>query len=333
MPASRKSSQRSSGSVRYRAPVAMMTARPETVAPSAEDQLERLTAGAQFGDGAGSRDRRAELVSLDQRASGQVGPGQPGREAEIVLDPGTRSRLAADGNPVEQDGVQALGCPVHGGGQSGRAGPDDHQVEDRTGRCGERQPEVLGDDARRGVAQDRRRGDHDRQVGDARVDRPGQGLPLRLLEVQPQVRHTLARGPVSQRVGTGGEPAAEDLQAAGAIVAEQPFAPHHERAQDEIGQRGLGRHQVPERRRREPVHEPVGVHARGEEDGLAVEHAQLADEPPRTHAHDDALRRVGGGFPDDVDLAALDQDEVVDEVADAEQGIAGGHLLRCRQLD
>ena len=72
----------------------------------------------------------AELLGLQHGALGQLAPGDPGREAEVVLDPRRPGRLAAGGDGVEHRGVEALRRPVDRGREPGGSGADDHQVAD-----------------------------------------------------------------------------------------------------------------------------------------------------------------------------------------------------------
>ena len=73
-------------------------------------------------------DGGAELLGLDHRAVGQLGAGDAGREAEVVLDPGRGAGLPAGGDRVEHDRRQPFGGAVHGGGEPGRARADDDEV-------------------------------------------------------------------------------------------------------------------------------------------------------------------------------------------------------------
>ena len=73
-------------------------------------------------------DLGAELLRLDRPALGQLGAGDPGGEAEVVLDPRGGGGLAADGDGVEQDRRETLRCAVDGRGDPGRTGADDDEV-------------------------------------------------------------------------------------------------------------------------------------------------------------------------------------------------------------
>ena len=64
----------------------------------------------------------------------ELGAADPGREAEVVLDPARRSGLAAERSALDDQGVEPLGGAVDGGGEAGGAGADDEQV-DLLARC------------------------------------------------------------------------------------------------------------------------------------------------------------------------------------------------------
>ena len=53
----------------------------------------------------------------------------PGREAEVVLDPPRGPGLAAEHGALDDQRVEALGGAVDGGAEAGRAAADDQQVD------------------------------------------------------------------------------------------------------------------------------------------------------------------------------------------------------------
>ena len=87
-------------------------------APSTRS-ADRLLDGEQLG---------AEPPRLVGRAARQVRAAQPGREAQVVLDPARLARLAARRLALDHHGLQALRGAVHRGRQPGRAAADDHEV-------------------------------------------------------------------------------------------------------------------------------------------------------------------------------------------------------------
>ncbi len=75
--------------------------------------------------------RRAWVVG----PPGQVAAPDPGREAQVVLDPGALPGLAPDGLPLDEHRLQALGAAVDGGAQpGGAAAHHDEVVEREVGR-------------------------------------------------------------------------------------------------------------------------------------------------------------------------------------------------------
>jgi hypothetical protein len=74
-------------------------------------------------------DPRAELLGLDLGALGELGAGDARREAEVVLDPRRRARLAAGGDALQRDRGQTLRRAVDARGEPGRPGSDDVAVD------------------------------------------------------------------------------------------------------------------------------------------------------------------------------------------------------------
>ncbi len=72
----------------------------------------------------------AEADRLVAGALGQPHPGDAAGEAEVVADHGAGAGLAADRLALDGDGGEPLAGGVHAGGEPGRAGADDHQVDD-----------------------------------------------------------------------------------------------------------------------------------------------------------------------------------------------------------
>ena len=98
------------------------------------------------GDRAGDEDLGAEPLGLLERPVRELVPGHARREAEVVLDPGRRARLAAGRLALDHDRLEALRRAVHGRGQPRGAGADDHGVVLRRLRLG-LDLEQLGDAA------------------------------------------------------------------------------------------------------------------------------------------------------------------------------------------
>src|SRR4051794_34371898 len=77
---------------------------------------------------------RVELARLGDRAAGELGAADPGREAEVVLDPAGRPGLATERGALDDQRVEPLGSAVDRGREACRAGADDQQV-DLLARC------------------------------------------------------------------------------------------------------------------------------------------------------------------------------------------------------
>src|SRR6185437_3566464 len=155
----------------------------------------------------------AEPAGLLERSAGELVARDARGEAEIVLDPRRRARLPARRLALDHDRAQALGRAVHGRGQPGRAGADDHGVVLRAlGLGGE--AEQLGDAAQ--LRPHHRLAVDDAQHG-AVVRRRDRAVPLPgdvvRVGLQPLERHLVSLQEVAQ-LGAGGVP---------------PLA-HHERA-------------------------------------------------------------------------------------------------------
>ena len=77
----------------------------------------------------GGRGAGAELARLGDRAAGQLAAADPGREAEVVLDPPRGAGLAAEHGALDDQRVEALRGAVDGGAEAGRAAAEDQQVD------------------------------------------------------------------------------------------------------------------------------------------------------------------------------------------------------------
>src|SRR5262249_8832213 len=82
-----------------------------------------------------------ELARLRHRAAPQLDAGEPGRKAEVVLDPSRRSRLAAERGALYGKCVEPFGGAVDRGCKARRAGTDDQKVDLFTWRELEPDPE------------------------------------------------------------------------------------------------------------------------------------------------------------------------------------------------
>ena len=99
--------------------------------------------GVDASDRPRDEDLGAEPACLLERPARQLVARHARGEAEVVLDPGGRARLAAGCLALDHDRPEPLGRAVHGGRQAGRPRADDHRVVLRGRRLG-RDLEELG---------------------------------------------------------------------------------------------------------------------------------------------------------------------------------------------
>ena len=186
--------------MRYWAPVATISVRPLTAL--AVVQVDRVVAvlARQLHRLGRHRQPGAELFRLQQRPRRQLAAGDPGREAEVVLDPRGGAGLAAEGDRVDRLRVEALGGAVDRGRQAGRAAADDDQVAERRRRAGGAEPERASPtSALDGLRSTAAGADQDRRFRRLDADRLQQGVDLVVvLEVGPLVGHAVAGQELAQ---------------------------------------------------------------------------------------------------------------------------------------
>jgi hypothetical protein len=102
--------------------------------PLFESSEVSSVAGFELDGAVGGRGSCAELPRLGDGAAGELRAADPGREAEVVLDPSRRSGLAAQSGALHDQRVEPFGGAVDRGGQAGGAGADDEQVDFLTRR-------------------------------------------------------------------------------------------------------------------------------------------------------------------------------------------------------
>ena len=250
------------------------------------------------------RRSRAELARLDDGAARELGSGDAGGEAEVVLDPARRAGLPAQGAALDDERLEPLRRAVHGGAQARGPAADHHEVDLFPAREHPSDPERARHLADRGRSQLGATGQaHDRRRAVRRL-------------VAPVERQAVAAREVEHPHRGGGRARADDLESE-SLDRLQRFSPGDERGQDEVAQRPvleqpLAHHVAVDG----DVAQRLGDHRR-DEHGLAGEEVQLAEEAGRTVADDLVARRV-----EDRDLAFEDRDERVALGADAVQHVA-----------
>ena len=160
------------------------------------------------------QDLRPEAAGLGHGSARQVGAGQAGREAQVVVDPRRGPGLAARGLPLHHQGLESLGRPVDGGGQAGRSAAHDDQVVERQGGV-RPQADPLGD---LGVGRADEVGpvgeDDQRLAGGVDAGAGDELGCLRLrLDVEPAVRDLVAGQVVLDLVGPRRPAVADDPEA------------------------------------------------------------------------------------------------------------------------
>src|SRR5262249_42247863 len=77
----------------------------------------------------------AELLRLHHSPLGEVAAGDPGREAEVVLDARATRGLAPNGDHLDDQGVQSLRGAIDRRCQTGWPRADDEEVETALGKA------------------------------------------------------------------------------------------------------------------------------------------------------------------------------------------------------
>src|SRR4030095_2167227 len=114
----------------------------------------------------------------------------PGGEAEVVLDPLRRARLAAEGAAVEGEHGEPLRPRVDRGGEPRRTGAGDHDVVELPGLEGAEEPEADRELHLARIPEELPPGtEHDRKLPGIDVEAvdqgPGAGIALGLERLAP----------------------------------------------------------------------------------------------------------------------------------------------------
>ena len=255
--------------------------------------------------------RRAELARLRDGAAGQLGAGDPGREAEVVLDPPRRARLAAERRALDDERVQALRRAVDGRAEAGGAAADDQQVDLLARRKLEADPERARDLARRRAAQVGPAGEpHERQARRVELRDQRRGLRSSCAGSRQVNGSRLLRAKSSIRI-VAAEECGPTISTPMPCDVLQRLAPRDERREQEVAERPVVEQERPQR---VAVDGDVAQRLRGDrgqEDRLPGQEVQLAEEVGRSVPHDLVAGRV-----EDRDLALDDRDERIAPVAD-----------------
>jgi hypothetical protein len=137
---------------------------------------------------------RAESSGLECRALGQLAARDPGREAEVIFDPGRGAGLPAERHRVDHLRVEPLRGAIDRRCQTGRPGPHDHHIAHRrrgTAGAQTEQRRYIGVGRVAGYAV---AGDHHRRIGGRHPEGAEQRLGLLVLrDIHPLVGHAVAR--------------------------------------------------------------------------------------------------------------------------------------------
>ena len=199
------------------------------------DPREPLGAVRQLDRTVEARDHRVEALRLKRRETGQVGAGDPGRKAEVVLDARAGPRLPSRRPLLDDQRAQALRAAVDGGGKAGGPATEDHQVEALPVDL-RAQTELARDLCGRGVAQDLGVADQDRGLRRRDVERLQRlhGLRLRV-DVGPD-RHQVALQQVADLESPSRLTRSDQPQDAVALLL-VPHAPRGHRLEDHLRER------------------------------------------------------------------------------------------------
>ena len=273
--------------------------------------LERQRAVGRCGAG-------AELPRLRDRPGGELGAADAGREAEVVLDPARRTRLAAEAAALDDERVEPFGGAVDGGTEPRRAATDDNEIDllarGELEADAERPRHLTG----RRIAKVGAAGQPDewQLVVTEPFDRCDRRHVLRVARVQPVRGQPVAAGEIDHPPRRVGRLRPDDVHA-DARAALQPLAARDERREQQVAERA-----VLEQQRLELLALDGDVaHRLGHDgrqvDGLAGQQVRLAEEAGRAVTDDLSSRGVEDGG-----LALDDRDQRIAAVTDREEDVA-----------
>jgi hypothetical protein len=253
----------------------------------------------------GRRRPRSEFARLGDSAAGELGSGDAGGEAEVVLDPARGACLPAEHGAFDDECVESLRRAVYG------------RAESRWTTAYHQQVDLF---ARRELPADAERAQHLAGRRRAQLGATGEAHDGRIAVhgdlVLPCEGQPVAAEEVEHPHGRRGRARANDLQAQ-ALHRLERLSPGDESGEDEVTQRPVVEQQLAHRVAVDGDEAQRLGDDRGDEDGLSREQVQLAEKPGRAVADDLLAGRV-----DDRDLALDDRDERVALIADAVEHVA-----------
>ena len=270
------------------------------------------------------RDRHLdpELLCLIVGACHQGEAGDAGGKAQIVLDPGGSTGLAAERAAVEHQDGEPFRSGIDRGRKAGRPGAHDHHVIEPLGIDRAHQPDAARELVLAGIVQQlSARAQHDRQLAGIDMEAFDQRLCLRIgLRIEPLMRMAVAAQKPLQPQHVAVLGAADDHRPAGPGL-EQADPAQDQGAHDPLAELRLRHQQCPQPLRPDDqrLHRPlrVGVHQRRPPRQLG----ELTGELARAMGDDEfaAARFIMLG---DIDLAGKDDDEAIANLADLGQHLA-----------
>jgi hypothetical protein len=273
---------------------------------------------------AGHGDPGPEPLRLHQGVAGQLGPGDPGRESQVVLDPRAGAGLPAGRDRLGREHVESLGGRVDRGRQSGRPGAHHDDVVDvLLAQClGE--PGAAGELFQRGPAVELPFPPHyERRRRRRYLELPQDRLGLAVgLQVEPLEGDQVPGGEVAEAVRLGREARADDGHADHA-TPEQQLPAHDERLDHRLAQIGHLVHRVPQLLGVEREDPAVLQHPPHDDDAPAGQGVHVAGELADPVHRDLSLALAG--VRHDLDGPLEHHEEPETPVAFAEEDLARAH--------
>ena len=228
----------------------------------------------------GDADLGAELPGLDRCPVGQLRSRDPGGEAQVVLDPRRGAGLTAGRDCVDGDGLQALGCSIDRGGESGRTRADHDEVDHVVRRylCAQPKGPRELDVAR--VAQYSVAPDHHRRLFGRDLQRVQQRLGVvARVEIDPSVGQAvagceLAQAPRVQRVRRPDDPQP-------GAEPDQHRTARYVGMQDQVAEAGILGDHLPQLLDRNLQYLPRFAHDRRQKRSSAQQEVELAEKAAR----------------------------------------------------